>query len=548
MSDNLTHKACPHPKCGSSDAFSYNFEGYGKCHSCGNAYPKKGVVYEDWVAETYPTAYAMKEGAKPVEPKPPSTSNTSSQNSDIVSTVYQPTRGIPKEVREFYGAITGLNDQGDPVVYRYTYPSGGKKYRRLPKQFYAEGLNMDELFGMDKFNSGSSRQVVITEGEEDAMAAYAMLNTDPRYKTPCVSLPSATPSANLWKNKAVTDWLGSFEKIYVSFDSDGKSDKIAEKLMNLYPNKVYQVPHDKYKDANEFLLDKAATAYRNAFLNAKKFTPDNLACTPEQFIQLYRESQEANYYPTGIKAFDAVGLGLFQGHFTVVKASTGAGKTEAIRLIEHNFLTNYPDLKFAIWHLEESRLRSILGLVSYRLGVNVTRKDLVAEKGLTDEDVEKTIREITENENLYQFYLKDEEDPLRLLDEIRYLAEACGCKFIIFEPVQDVAAGLGGDESKEAFLADLAVRLSKLAAELNVGIVTIAHTNDDGQIKYCRMIGQRASVVINLERDKENPNKEIRNTVKLTIEKNRPASYTGPAGQLTFDPESFTLTEKTFDV
>ena len=41
-------------------------------------------------------------------------------------------------------------------------------------------------------------------------------------------------------------------------------------------------------------------------------------------------------------------------------------------------------------------------------------------------------------------------------------------------------------------LADLSVRLSKLSAELNVGIVTISHTNDDGQMKYCRMIGQRA--------------------------------------------------------
>jgi hypothetical protein len=47
---------------------------------------------------------------------------------------------------------------------------------------------------------------------------------------------------------------------------------------------------------------------------------------------------------------------------------------------------------------------------------------------------------------------------------------------------------MSGEESKEQFLADLSVRLSKLAAELNVGIITIGHTNDDGAVKYCRMI------------------------------------------------------------
>ena len=73
---------------------------------------------------------------------------------------------------------------------------------------------------------------------------------------------------------------------------------------------------------------------------------------------------------------------------------------------------------------------------------------------------------------------------------------------MFFEPIQDVVAGRS-EASKEELLADLSVRLSKLSAELNVGIVTIAHTNEDGDPKYCKMIGQRASVIIDLSRDKE---------------------------------------------
>ena len=92
-------------------------------------------------------------------------------------------------------------------------------------------------------------------------------------------------------------------------------------------------------------------------------------------------------------------------------------------------------------------------------------------------------------------------------------------------------------------LAELSVRLSKLSAELNVGIVTIAHTNDDGQMMYCRMIGQRASVIIDLKRDKEAEDIQERNTTYLSIEKNRPCSEEGKAGKLMFSTETFMLRE-----
>jgi hypothetical protein len=85
--------------------------------------------------------------------------------------------------------------------------------------------------------------------------------------------------------------------------------------------------------------------------------------------------------------------------------------------------------------------------------------------------------------------------------------------------------------------------LSKLAAELNVGIITIAHTNDDGDPKYCKMIGQRASVIIDLSRDREAEDEQERNTTTLKVEKNRPCSEEGYAGSLRFNMDTFTLQE-----
>jgi hypothetical protein len=239
-------------------------------------------------------------------------------------------------------------------------------------------------------------------------------------------------------------------------------------------------------------------------------------------------------------------MGLMQGHFTLFKAATGIGKTEFMRYLEYHILKNYPDISIAAWHMEETKLRSLLGLVSYELNNNFTRKDLI-ERADAEEQVQESIVRLTKDERFYQFFLNDEDDPIDILGHIRYLSQACNVQYIFFEPIQDIAANMHGDESKEQFLADLSVRLSKLAAELGVGIITIGHTNDDGAVKYCRMIEQRASVVVELQRDNMAEDSDERNTTKLLVTKNRPVGPTGYAGQLKFNTNSFTLEEKYAD-
>ena len=243
--------------------------------------------------------------------------------------------------------------------------------------------------------------------------------------------------------------------------------------------------------------------------------------------------------PTGIQALDDKILGLMQGHFTVIKAPTGIGKTEVMRYLEYNMLQR--GVPIAAWHLEETKLRSLLGLVSYHVKDNLTRRDLIDDKNAED-TVINAIQDLTKDENFYQFYLADGQGADDLIEQIRFFSQAAGCKFVFFEPIQDVVVGTS-EESKEAMLADLSIRLSKLAAELNVGIVTIAHTNENGDPKYCKMIGQRASVIINLDRDKESDDFEERNTTYLRVEKNRPCSEEGSAGKMRFNSDTFTLRE-----
>ena len=519
---NFNHQPCPYVDCGSSDAFSYETElMIGKCHSCESAYPSKKATFS-WAKEIYPTKGVNNMGVVDYTPK----RIEQAGNGKFVAM-----RGITERTMEDFGVLTYDDRQ------EYVYPSGGKKVRTLKeKGFYTkDGFKGDELFGMNLFTAGCSKIVTITEGELDALSVAQMLKSS--YTNPVVSLPSATPSRKLWEN--CKDWLNSFDKIVLSVDTDEAGNAVADKIAKLFPNKVYRVPHETYKDANEFLQAGKGNDFKSAWWNARKYTPENILNTTDQFLSLYNDTPEHQYVETGIVALDDKILGLMQGHFTVIKAPTGIGKTEVMRFLEYNMLQK--GIPIAAWHLEETKLRSLLGLVSYDCKENLTRRDLIDEKKAHDRVV-KSIESLTKDENFYQFYLGDGQGTEELLEQIRFFREACGVRYVFFEPIQDVVAGKN-EASKEEILADLSVRLSKIAAELNVGIVTIAHTNDDGDPKYCKMIGQRASVIIDLSRDKESDDVEERNTTHITVQKNRPCSEEGRAGKMRFNPDTFTLRE-----
>jgi len=242
------------------------------------------------------------------------------------------------------------------------------------------------------------------------------------------------------------------------------------------------------------------------------------------------------YFPTGIPELDEKILGINKGYFTVIQAPTGVGKSEFMRYLEWQCLTQ-SDFSFGYMHLEESKLRSLLGLVSYKLGENVTLKKFIEEKEL-DELVREAITEITNSERMIWFPFNPEDGYESLLDQIKYLVAAFEVDYIFFEPIQDLVSG----EDKEGKLADLASRLGTMATDLNVGIVTIAHQNQNGDTMYATMIGKKAAFEITLHRDQEAEDHQDRNRTQVKVgRKNRVGLGSGPAGYIDFDLDSYTL-------
>ena len=442
-------------------------------------------------------------------------------------------RGIGLKSVEFYGVTTTYNESGESIRRVYPYPHR-PKLRYLPKDFSKNtGFTTDHLFGQDKFNEGSSPFLTIVEGEDDCLAAYEILG----HKYPVVSLPSATMSSKLKQN--VHKYIDSFDKILVATDSDGPGDKAAATIAELFPTKTYRVSLTLHKDAQEYLEAGHETDFLFAWKNAKKYVPEFDTSTPDDYIALLNESEEDSYLPTGIEAYDEEHKGIFRGHMTLITAPEGSGKTEWLHYLEHHLLSNYPDVPFACCHLEESKLRTTLAWASYDLGKNVTRKDLIDDVS----EVEESIKKLTSRENAHLFKIGTDEDPTVLIDRVKYYARVFDCEYFFIEPIQDLAQQYEGAESTERFLSKIAVQLARIADDLNIGIIIIGHENDEGQVSDCRKLAKQASVRIRLIRDLENPDPVIRNTTTIRSTKNRPTAFVGYAGQVRFDPDTFTISE-----
>lgn len=214
--------------------------------------------------------------------------------------------------------------------------------------------------------------------------------------------------------------------------------------------------------------------------------------------------------------------------------------TELFHYFEHHLIKNHPDVPFATCHLEETKRRTLLGWVSYDLNKNVTRKDLIRDPA----EVNASVQRLTENEQAHLFKIGTDEDPLVILDRIKYYANVCGCKYVFLEPIQDLAQQYYGPDSTERFLSKIAVNLARIASELGIGIVLIGHQNDEGLVSDCRKLSKQASVVVHMVRDMEAKDPIEKNTTRLYSKKNRPTAHIGFAGELLFNPDTFTIKEK----
>lgn len=533
-----TRLPCPDKDCGSSDAYCWNEEKHtGHCHSCELAtwvykeklWAKRGEYGKPWVMQDGVVdvdIFALSSDVKEQEEKP------------VVSRdgFYAEFRGIKGHVREFYG----VKQYHSPNRVEYKYPSGGTKIRYTDeKGFSAKALQLDELFGMNQFPAGSSKAVVITEGEEDAMAAYQMLTSN-GYTAPCVSLPTATPKKTIWEKSF--KWLDSFEKIILSLDNDGKADHIKETLFDLFPNKIYVMDHGDVKDANDFLLQGKQKAYRDAWWKAKPYSPAGFVASVDDWFDALENETPYEYTPTPIKGFNEINRGLVKGGITVFKALPGTGKSSMLRMLQHDLVVTHGKT-VAVLMMEEMKSTTGRAMATYELGKNVMTREDAEANGVSEEEVREALRNVVGDRKFVSFDINPQNAVEDCLKQCKYAVAVYGAEYIFVDHLQRLAY-LGGTENATSALTELGVKLTEFAKRKNVGIMCISHVNQDGKTKYASSIEEEAIMIIEMERDKQSDDPREQNTTYLNTSKNRPFALTGPCGMLMYDRETTMVSER----
>jgi twinkle protein len=445
-------------------------------------------------------------------------------------------RAISTKTYEFYGVYTEFID-GTPSRVGFVYPNKAIKFRTYDKKdFYSEGpMNESGCFGTDKFDKGSKAAIVIVEGEYDALAAYEALHGD--YAV--ISVRGASSA----KRDCTRDYeyINSFSKIILCFDNDEPGQSAARSVSPLFDfSKVYHVQLNRHKDANEYLVASEANEFLAAVKAAKRYAPDNIISTYEEFSRTLVETKDDVLATTPFPTLTSRLHGLLSGRVYVFKGMEGIGKTEIFRAMEHHVLSTTKH-NIGVLHLEEDNGTTIKALAGYVLKCPTTAPD----SSVSQSEIMAAIRNLTHNseERLHIHESWDVEDENAILDNIRFLVSAANCRIIFLDHISWLATGLDEDEDERRKLDRISQKLKLLAKELKFALCLISHVNDNGQTRGSRNITKNADVVVHMSRDIRNVDPVEASTLHLFVEKARGA-HTGHGGNLIFDTEECVLREK----
>lgn len=500
MTSKIVQLHQPCPNCPSSDAYCEYDDGHGFCFSC-NYYKAPDTVGVEATC-TYE---------------------------------YLPTRGLTKETLKVYDIRTKIDGEGKPLSLGFPYPNGAVKVRSLSSKefFWAPGTAaVPGLFGVDKFAAGASKFITITEGELDAASIYQATGT------PCVSVRSASSGFN--DVSVLRSWFDGYETVVLAFDNDTAGKELTAKVARLFePDKLRHCKFTNRKDANEYLQEGEENTLRRLWWAAKPYKPDTIVSGLDEFrSELFKPKPVGIPYP--FPTLTRMTYGIRTGETVLFKAPEKVGKTALMRTILHSILKGTEDNVGAIF-IEEPKQRLLQGLAGLELQKPVHLPDCDA----SDDDIWRATEAVVKADDRLHIYSHfGTSDPDVLLDTVRFLVSARGCRYIVFDHISMAVTGLAGEKDERRALEYLASRLEILVKELDFALIMVSHVNDAGQTRGSHYLTKVADITVDCQRNTLALDEEERRTIYLSIPYNRFCSCTGPAGRIVFNQSTYVLTEK----
>jgi len=452
-------------------------------------------------------------------------------------------RGISASTAKKWDYRTSIYGEGTVQVANYR--DGGKeitgqKVRKADKTFFWTGTKSNKFWGQHKWKGG--RRLVVTEGEIDALTVSQLGEC----KWPTVSLPNGAQSAkNIFKKNI--EWLEKFDQVVICFDQDDEGQKAAEECaVLLSPGKVFVVSLP-LKDANEMLMEGRVDELTSALWEANPWRPDGIVGVDEVWENYLRTEIEDSYqYP--FNGLNEKLRGIRKQEIVCITAGAGQGKSQVAKEIAFHLIQN--SLKVGYVALEESNLKTLIGLLSLHLNTPYHLGKI------SDDDKEKmewAIKDLHLPDKLHFYDHWGSLDEDNLMARLRFLAKGFDCDFIVLDHISIVVSGLDTNDERRT-IDVLMTKLRSFVQETQVGLIIISHLKkpfgakgyEEGaqtslnSLRGSASIAQISDNVFGLERDQQGEDPDL---VTVRVLKNRLSGETGVACHLRYNRDTGRLKE-----
>jgi twinkle protein len=379
-----------------------------------------------------------------------------------------------------YGVVVGVSevDGTSPETIYYPYTKAGKtvgyKVKLIPrdgqsKRMWSVGdMKNVDLFGWNRAIGLGSKKLIITEGEDDAIALTAIINRfqKPEYKdwVAVVSIPHGAGNAKRDLAKYKNEILSHFKEVVLCFDMDEAGRAAVEECVLLFPEAVsVTLPR---KDANQCLIDGVPKAAFNAVMfNAEKpkntrlvFGSDlhEAARIPPTYGELTWPWEHLNKTTRGIRLGETIYIG----------AGVKMGKSELLNAIAAHFIKRH-NVKVFMAKPEESNKKTYKLLAGKIVGkvFHDPEKDF---DYVSYDKAGEVLRDKLAMVNLYQ-HLGWETLKADIIAAVNW-----GAKAVFIDPITNLTNGIDSGEANTK-LQEIAQDLASMALDYNIVIFIFCH-------------------------------------------------------------------------
>lgn len=371
-------------------------------------------------------------------------------------------RNIPEFITKRYG-VQSFNGQ---LIFPF-FKDGelvAQKCKTKGKQIQIRGdISSADMFGSQLWGK-AHKKLVITEGEEDALAVASVVHESIHVTT----LTNGAASVKTFIEKHYKR-LAEYEVIILCFDNDEAGQKATQKFKKLFTSGQVAITKLSEKDACDMLIEGKAEELKWAIMNAYVPKPSGITrvgdLTPEDFTVSLVKGYDL-MFP---KLTNALG-GLRKGELTMLTAGTGIGKSTVVNNLVFDFIMN-KGLKIADIKLEENQLKTRYQYLAMHQGLP-PRETGEAINEISDEAKQSFIKDFSDLYLFNQFGSVDSGDLLVLLD---YCATVLEVDFIFLDHITIAVEGLDLKKSLRESVQTLTVKLREMIDRTGVGVVCVCH-------------------------------------------------------------------------